>query len=456
MNYTYELARYCSELRYEELPEEVLAKAKKCIADFCAIVVGARKIDKAGKMAEFVRRLGKDGPSSVIGYGIKTSPPLAALATGTFAEILEYQDGVRKGGNHPSSSMTPAAVAIAEANANSGKDFIAAVVAGYEAENRVAAAMATSHLQRGHLPNGTAGAVGAAVAASRLYGFDARQTADAMGIAGFLAPVSINDNLFGCYTIKIVHGGQAARIGIEAAEWTQLGFTGCPLEGSPDRGNGFCAVMSDNPDYTEFTEGLGKRFTILDVYPKPYACCRITHPSADATLKLVREHDLKPEDVEGVTVTTYEYAAETVGANYPDGSDNFQRCQFGIPYVVAAAIIERSVKLPQFTYEKITDSKFIEMSRLVRVVGDPELNKVYPATRPSIVEIRTSDGRCLSERVDYPLGDARNPFTEEMFWDKFDLLISFGLGMDHIQEIKNQLDLLDSSPDIAGLVSSLH
>jgi len=72
------------------------------------------------------------------------------------------------------------------------------------------------------------------------------------------------------------------------------------------------------------------------------------------------------------------------------------------------------------------------------------------------VEIKTTDGRRLSERVDYPLGDPKNPFTEEMFWEKFDLLISFGLRKDHIDAVKTQLDLLDSAPDIAGLVAALH
>ena len=455
MDYTDRLARFCAELTYEQLPEEVLSKTRKCIADYCAIVVGARKIGVSSKVVEFVRQNGKEGPSSVIGYGFKTSSSMAALVNGSFAEVLEYQDGVRKGGNHPSSSMMPAAWAVAEAMGSNGKAFMAAVVAGYEAENRVAAAMATSHLQRGHLPNGTAGAIGAAVAACRLQGFDSQTTANAMGIAGFFAPVSINENLFGCYTVKVMHGGQAARIGIEAAEWAKMGFTGCPLEGSPQRANGFCAVLSDAPNYDEFVSELGERFTILDVYPKPYACCRITHPSADAALALVRENDLKPEEVESVRVTTYEYAASRVGTNYPDGSENFQRCQFGIPYVVAAAIIDRSVSLPQFMLEKITSSQFIEMSHKVKVVGDPQMNHLYPATRPTRVEITTRDGRHLGKRVDYPLGDAKNPFTEKMFWDKFELLISFGLGENRTQVVKEQLEGLDKAPDIAGLTAAL-
>lgn len=455
MNYTLELARFCAELEYDQLPAEVKAKARQCVLDFCGVVVGSRKIEISKKAAEFVRNNQQDGPSSVIGHGIKTSAPLAALANGTFAEILELQDGLRKGGNHPLSSMTPAALALSEALGISGRDFLAAVVAGYEAENRVASVMAPSHLKRGYLPNGTAGAVGAAVAASRLMGLDARKTAEAMGIAAFIAPVSIGENLWGGYTIKIVHGGQAARVGIEAAQWAQLGFTGCPLEGSPQRERGFCAVLSDDPDYSQMTEGLGEVFTILDIYPKPYSACRVTHSSADATLSLIKEHDLKPEDVDGVTVSTYEYAAQTVGANYPDGTDNFLKCQFSIPYVVAACILERGVNLPQFTADKIKSPRFMEMSKRVKVVGDPEMNKLWPATRPSLVEIKTKDGRTLAKQVNYPLGDPRNPFTAEMFEEKFNLLISFGLGENRAPEIKQLVRELEDAPDVKGLTAAL-
>jgi 2-methylcitrate dehydratase PrpD len=270
-----------------------------------------------------------------------------------------------------------------------------------------------------------------------------------------LAPVSIGENLWGGYTIKIVHGGQAARMGIEAAHWAQLGFSGCPLEGSPQRARGLCAVVSDDPDYNEMTGGLGERYTILDIYPKPYAACRVTHASADATLYLIKEHDLKPEDVESVLVTTYEYAAQTVGASYPDGTDNFLKCQFSIPYVVAACILEGAVGLPQFTADKIKSPRFMAMSRKVKVAGDAQMSQAWPASRPSLVEIRTIDGRTLAKRVDYPLGDPRNPFTPEMFDKKIEQLISFGLGENRTPEIKRKVQELDAAPDVKGLLASL-
>lgn len=455
MNHTSELARYCAKLTYDRLPDKVVAKAKKCILDYCGIVVGARKIEASSKVADIVRKYGPEGQSSVIGYGFKTSAPMAALANGTFAEVLEYQDGTRKGGNHPECAVLPAAMAVAEARGRSGKDFLAAVVAGYEAENRVAAAMHPSHLRRGHLPTGTIGSIGAAIAASRLLGLNPEETSNALGIAGFLTPMSIGENLWGGYTIKVVHGGYGARVGVEAAAWSQAGFTGCPLEGSPVRADGLCAVASDNPNYGEFTEGLGERFTILDVYFKPYACCRVTHSAVEATLSLVQEHDLEPEHIESVEVTTYDYAARTVGANYPDSSATFLKCQFSLPYVVAVGITDRGVSLPQFTSERITDAKLLELSRRVRVVGDEEMTKVWPETRPSRVEIRTTDGRSLVQQVNYPLGDQRNPLTDEQFWAKFDLLISFGLGEGRSQEIRNKVELLDTARDISGLIESL-
>jgi 2-methylcitrate dehydratase PrpD len=175
----------------------------------------------------------------------------------------------------------------------------------------------------------------------------------------------------------------------------------------------------------------------------------------ETTLALTQEHDLRPENIESVQVTTYDYAAETVGSNYPDATTNFLKCQFSLPYVVAVSIADREVSLPQFTSERIVDPKLLDLCRRVRVVGNEEMTRAWPETRPSQVEIRTVDGRKLIRRVDYPLGDKRNPLTEEQFLAKFDLLISFGLGAYRSEGIKAQVEDLDRASHISGLIESL-
>lgn len=233
MDYTRELAAFSAGLSLEQIPEEVVHKAKLCILDYVANVYGSLELEAVRSVVEYIRSLGGPEAATALGCGFKTGIQNAAFLNGTTAEAIEAQDGLRFGGNHPVSAVIPASFAVAESKGLGGREFLEAMVAGYEVASRVAAAVHPFHTLSGFLPTGTCGTFGAAAAASKLMGADESDMLNALGVAGYLVPLSMAEALMGGYTVKIVQGGQAASAGIMAAGLAGVGITGAPyvLEG---------------------------------------------------------------------------------------------------------------------------------------------------------------------------------------------------------------------------------
>src|SRR4030042_1692231 len=231
--YTRRLAGFCAGVSLGCLPAEVVGKAKLCLLDFVANVYGSLELEAVSEVVSYIRSLGGPQVATALGCGFKTGIHNAAFLNGTAAEAIEAQDGLRFGGNHPGTAVIPAALAVAEDLGRGGKEVIEAVVAGYEVADRIAAAVHPHHTLAGFLPTGTCGAFGAAAAASKLMGHDAEGILNALGNAGYLAPLSMAEHLMGGYTSKIVQGGQAARAGLPAHPRRCAGGAGAGGRGEP-------------------------------------------------------------------------------------------------------------------------------------------------------------------------------------------------------------------------------
>ena len=449
MEYTRKLAEFCAGVSLERLPTEVIDKTKLCILDFFANVYGSLELEAVSRVVSYIRSLGGPETATALGCGFKTGIHNAAFLNGTTAEAIEAQDGLRFGGNHPGTAVIPAALAVAESLGLGGKEVVEAVVAGYEAASRPAAAMHPHHTLAGFLPTGTCGAFGAAAAASRLMGDDVEGMVNSLGNAGYLLPLSMAEHLMGGYTSKVVQGGQAASAGLTAAGLAGAGITGAPyvLEGS-HLGGGFTQITSrSEPNLKRIVEQLGEHFSIMDIYLKPYTACRHTHGAAQAALELVGTEDFEPQDIEAVDVYTYTIASVAVGKGVTADS-TFVSAQFSLPYVVAACLIDGEMGPAQLKEERISDSAILELSEKVKINVDPELSMAYPGTTPSRVEIRLKSGRTLVKQVDIPKGDPRDPMTVEDVADKvrrfawrkdeksMDKIIGLSLELENVGSIK--------------------
>jgi 2-methylcitrate dehydratase PrpD len=413
MDYTRTLAKFCSQVSIDMLPEEVIHKAKLCTLDYIANIYGSLELEAVKNLISYVKSLKTSGRATALGCGFKTDVHNAAFINGTTAEAIEAQDGLRFGGNHPGTAVIPAAIAIAEDMNRGGRDIIGAIVAGYEAADRPAAAMHPHHTLSGFLPTGTCGTFGAAAAATLLRGYGEDTMRNALGNAGYLTPISMAEQLMGGYTIKIVQGGQAASAGIMAAELAAAGITGAPyvFEGSDLQG-GFTQITTaktgGSPQFEKLTEKLGEHYSIMDIYFKPYTACRHTHGAAQATLELAKEKEINPEDIEAVQVYTYGIATIAVGKGVTD-NDTFVSAQFSIPYVVAACLLDGELSPRQLTEKRMADPAVIDLSKKIRVDMDEALNSVYPEKTSSRIEITMKDGEKLIKQVDIPKGDPRDP-----------------------------------------------
>ncbi len=414
MDETRTLAAFCADLAYENLPSAVVEKAKLCVLDFLANVYGSLELEAFSALVPLFRECRGPETATAIGCGFRTGVRDAAFLNGTAAESIEAQDGLRFGGNHPGAAVIPAALAVAEEAAAGGRAFLQAVVAGYEAANRIAAAVHPRHTLSGFLPTGTCGTFGAACAAARLMGLDGPGMLGAFGNAGYLAPLSMAEQLMGGRTVKIVQGGQAASCGVLAASLSRSGIRGSPdvLEGSALKG-GFLQITTGGQAAPErLTERLGEHYTLLDVYLKPYTSCRHTHGAAQAVLELVQADGLGPEDIEGIDVYTYGIGALAVGKSI-SREDTFVSAQFSIPYVVACCVLDREMGPGQLRRGRLRDPSLLAFCAKVSVRYDEELNKLYPDKTATRVEIRLKGGGAKIRQVDTPRGDPRDPMTAE-------------------------------------------
>jgi len=416
---TRRLADFCHDISLDRIPDEVIHKTKLCILDYIANIYGSLELGAVSGIADYIRSLGCPHAVTALGCGFKTGIHHAAFINGTTAEAIEAQDGFRFGGNHPVSAVMPAAFSMAESRGLGGREVLEAVVAGYEVANRIAASVHPAHTLSGFLPTGTCGIFGAAAAAARLADLDGGGILNALGIAGYLVPLSMAEELMGSFTVKIVQGGQAASAGIMAAGLAGTGITGAPyiLEGSELKGGFTQITVRGEPNLERITKDLGEHYTVMDMYFKPYSACRHTHGSIQATLELMEERKIHPEEVTGVEVSTYAIGALAVGKGVT-GERTFVAAQFSIPYVVAACLLDGELGPRQLTEKRISDPRLLELAGKVNVQMDETLNQAYPEKTSSRVEIVLKEGEKLMKQVDIPKGDPRDPMEEGDISDK--------------------------------------
>ncbi|MDH7554376.1 MAG: MmgE/PrpD family protein [Spirochaetota bacterium] len=414
MEYTKMLSDFCAKLTYNDIPEQVIHKAKLCLLDYIANVYGSLEIEAVKHTIDFIMSITGKNISTILGIKKKTDLLSAAFVNGTTAEAIEAQDGLRFGGNHPVCAVMPAALTVGEKYKKDGKSILTAIIAGYEVANRAAASVHPFHTLSGFLPTGTCGTFGAATTAGKLMQLDEKGMLNAIGNAGYVVPLSMAEHLMGGYTIKIVQGGQAASAGIMAAGLAAHGITGFPkvFEGSELKG-GFTQITSKaEPKPERLIDKLGEHFTIMDIYIKPYTGCRHTHGAVQGTLGLIQENNVKPDDVDSILVETYGIAELAVGKHITTNS-SFVAAQFSIPYTVSACIFDGDLGPAQITEKRISDSTLIEFSKKVTVKAADDLNAMYPDKTASRVTIKMNNGQIIQKQVDIPKGDPRDPMNVE-------------------------------------------
>ena len=396
------LATFAAGLRFEDIPAPVLRRAEDLFLDWLGSVLAGKGSRPVEAIAAFARAMGPgDGPSEVLISRTRTSPMFAAMVNAAASHVAE-QDDVHNGSVfHPAAVVFPAVLAVAQSIGASGRDLLAASVAGYEVGIRVGEFLGRSHYRTFHT-TATAGTVAAAAAVGRLLGLDATRMLHAFGSAGTQA-AGLWEFLRDAADSKQLHTAKAASDGLAAAYLAREGFTGARriLEGAQGMGAG----MSTDADPRRLTDRLGERWALVETSFKFHASCRHTHPAADALQQVMRTHGLRPEAIERVTARVHQGAIDVLGPVVAPST--VHQSKFSMGTVLGLIAVFDRAGLGEFDAHFL-DPRVVDVRRKVTMELDAEVDAAYPKRWIGKVEVLTTDGRRLLGRVDEPKGDPGN------------------------------------------------
>ena len=405
------LAQFCVDLRSEDLPPALVTQAKRHILDtFGAALAGADS-----GVAEQARKVfvGEAGEVPVWGTGVKVCASQAAMLNGVAAHALELDD--TGGCDHSGAVVLPAVMAAMTLLSQpvSGREFINAVVIGYEVGRRVLEACGgySAHNGAGWHSTATCGVFGAAAACARILGLEARQTSAALGIAGSFSGglwAFIHDGS----QSKKLHSGRAAEGGLLAARFAQQGITG-PTQLFDDVWGGFLKTLASATSTPEALDAsLGAVWKLARCSIKPYASCRGTHSAIDALGLLLGQLNVRLDQVEDIHVSLSGFLHDMCG-----GRDvtTLAGAQMSLPYALAARLVQGHCRLQAYDDLQRNDPCMGQWMSRIHLEVDPLLSE----DGEPLVTLRTVDGRQASLCVDVPLGAPGNPLGDGVLEEKF-------------------------------------
>ena len=449
------LSEFIVNTRYEDLPDETIAKVKEYMLDVVGCMVGGSREEQARIVLDVIGEMGGAPEASVFAHGMKTSTMNAALVNGTMGHLFDFDDDHREGTMHPTVVVFPAVFALAEKLGKSGKELVRALVLGLEVMIRTGETFLGKSYYQGFHPTGTCGVFGAAAGCAALLDLDAQRTTYAIGLAGSFAAGTQEWSTEGSWQ-KPLQAGHPAMFGIFCALLAKQGFIGARTmyEGP----NGFIRGHSfqDIYDLGRLTKGLGEKWEMLDTSIKVHACCRFSGPVADCALDLYKQ-GVRAEDVESIVAKVCDFSIRTL-CTPPEPKyrpKTHVDAQFSIPWAVAVGICKNRTGPEEFTESALNDPECLELASKVRAEVDPEAEAVYPEKYPSTLVATLKDGREVTAYVEYPKGDPENPvamadilakfnYLTEKYFDQArrDAVIAAIAAIDEVEDVGTVADLL--------------
>jgi len=408
------IAEFLVKSRWEDCPPEAVEAARRAILD-CLGVMLAGSVEPSARIIQRIAEAEGGAPlATVVGTGRRTGATWAALANGTAAHALDYDDMCFVSLAHPSAPLVPAVMAAAELTGASGRAALDAYVVGFEIEARLGRTMNPRHYQRGWHCTSTLGAVGAAAAASRVLGLDAKATAHALAIAASEAS-GLKEN-FGSM-VKPLHAGLAARDGVLAALLARGGLTASA--GAFDGPQGFLQAMdSERTDLARETADLGSRWEIEDtgITMKLYPSCAATHPPLDALLDLRASEGLTADVIEAIDIDVDRVTPTVLLYNRPASA---LEAKFSMPFCAAAAMLDGRVGIDTFDDGRLGDAAVVRLMARVTMRVDDALGKSVAPLTQARVHVRLRDGRTLTRDANGARGYPDRPATSAEVDAKF-------------------------------------
>jgi 2-methylcitrate dehydratase PrpD len=428
----------------------VIQTAKWFLLDTLGVAWAGTSAPGAEELRRTVYAESGSGDCTVLAANTKLAPSSAALLNGMAAGALDYDGVYEKGSVHPDIVTLPAALAIAEQQQASGREFLAALALGNDLSCRSGGAM---NGNRGWFNTATHGVFGGAAAAAKLLRLDEQATSNALGLA-FSQASGSQQALVEKSVVKRLLSGMAARAGVFSALAAQQGIS-APKEIYEGK-FGFFALYGDGDPQALLAE-LGMRYENRATVTKKYPSCTANHVAIEAALVLANEHNLRAADVERASVVISPFMNGLVGSPFDAGDNPQVAAQFSVQYSIACAIERRVLGIAEIQPDVIADPSINALAQRVSVSVNEQWGGKFA---PCDLEIHTTDGRCLNHHVAYTPGTPQHPLSLDDLKSKFrdcaasgirpmsadqcDWVIETVLAIDQVDNVKGLFDLSSS------------
>ena len=456
------VAKFVTDTQARHIPADVMHLGKRSILDGIGLAIAGNAAESGHIVRAYLKSLGcpTDRGCTVIGTHLKVPARFAAFANGIAIHADDYDDtqlAVAKDRvygllTHPTAPALPPALALGELGNRSGRDVLTAYQIAVEVETKVAEAIDPRHYDEGFHSTATIGAIGATACAAKLLGLGVDEVRRALGIGASQA-AGLREN-FGTMT-KPFHPGRAAESGIVAAEFASLGWTATPIV--LEAGRGFFEAAGGGYDPRAIEGKLGNPWTFAfpGVSIKPHPSGSLTHPGMGKMLSLIREHDIRPEQVVKVKVGTNRHMPNALIHHRPK---NELQAKFSMEFCMAILLLERKAGLAEFSDKVVNRPDVQKMIEKVEFGVHPEAEAAGYEKMTPIIDIDLNDGRKISGRADFGKGSPDNPMSDQELADKFRECAAWGklsrANAEKVVELVFGLEKLKSIRELTRLLAA--
>jgi len=414
-----QLAQFAVDLSYENLPPDVVHEVKRYLYDSIGCAYGGYHTRDVNIIRDIYVQMGGKKEATVFGFGDKVPAVNATLINSLMIRALDFNDIYwKEDPSHPS-DLIPAALATGELVNVSMKEAIVAIVLAYEFEQRLCE-FAVPGIREKKWHHATLTQFVSPIVAGKLLNLDVNQMVNAIGIS------ACHNHTIGCPTaghltmMKNTVDPMAVQAGVFAALLAKQGFTGTEdiFEGK----EGFMNVYGPEWEKEKLVGGLGDSFKIKECSMKAFPTEALTHTHLSATLKVMEENEIKPEEIEEVVVTTIARACDILFDPNKYEPKTRETADHSLPYCIARVILDGQITTASFTETKINDPRLKHLIHRIKGEASEEFEKMFPEKQPSRVVFRMKNGLQFSAYLEYSKGDPREPMTLEDLETKFNAL----------------------------------
>ena len=452
------ISEFAVNLKYSDLPKEVINEVKRYLYDSIGCAYGAYKTKDVNILRDIYKTMEGKPEATLIGFGDKLPAVNVTLINSLMIRALDFNDIYwKEDPSHPS-DLIPAALAVGELVNASMEDVITAIVLAYEFEQRLCE-FAVPGIRERKWHHATLTQFVSPIVAGKLLGLTVDQMVNAIGINGS------HNHTIGCPTagkltmMKNTVDPMAVQSGVFAALMAQKGYSGTEavFEGKegfmdcflgynakeqkvdPVKMKGRDAVTEWKWNIEKLIGGLGEKYKIMECGMKAFPTEALTHTHISAVLNVVTKNNITYDQIESATLTTLAQAYDILFDPHKYRPESRETADHSLPYCIAAALVDHKITTQSFSDEKMKDPKIWEV--IDKIKGEPsiEFEKMFPAKQPSKAVIKTKDGKEFSEYLEYPKGDPREPMTMEDLDNKFNSLSSNILSSSKQKEVKEAI-----------------